>query len=69
MTRKPRELKIRYENPEALQDPEKIRAFARWLLEWGIKEGTITPPWERSAEYDTQEKSEELCALRKEVSA
>lgn len=47
-----RELRVHVVNPDVKLDPDKMRQLAKWLLHWGIKEGIITPPWERGCTDD-----------------
>lgn len=42
-----RELRVHVVNPDAELDPRAIKRFAEWLVDFGIKVGTIPAPWER----------------------
>lgn len=44
-------LKVHIVNPDAELDPQVIKRFAAWLVEFGLKTGTITLPAERGADY------------------
>lgn len=64
-----RELRVHVVNPDITFDPDKMRQFAKWLLHWGIKEGIITPPWERGCTDDTQKEPQDMQGLRQEIGA
>lgn len=46
-----RVLKVHIVNPDAELNPQAIKRFAAWLVEFGLKTGTITPPAEKGADY------------------
>lgn len=63
------ELRIHAVNGDMPLDPGRLKQFARWLLEWGLEQGTITPPTERGIDYGKKEKPEVLQNLRQEICA
>lgn len=72
MPKKPRaepELRVHIVNPDAPLDRGRLKQLARWLVDWGIEQGTITPPEERGLDYGKKEKPEVLQALRQEICA
>lgn len=63
------ELRIHAVNGDMPLDPGRLKQFARWLLDWGLEQGTITPPEERGPDYGKEEKPEVLQNLRQEICA
>lgn len=63
------ELRIHAVNGDMPLDPGRLKQFARWLLDWGLEHGTITPPDERGEDYGKEEKPEVLQNLRQEICA
>ena len=61
------ELRIHAVNGDMPLDPGRLKQFARWLLEWGLEHGTITPPDERGQDYGKEENITLLQALRREI--
>ena len=61
------ELRIHAVNGDMPLDPGRLKQFARWLLEWGLEHGTITPPEARGADYGKEENITLLQALRREI--
>ncbi len=64
-----RELRVHVVNPDAELDPRAIKRFAEWLVDFGIKVGTIPAPWERGCTDDTQKEPQDMQGLRQEVGA
>ena len=61
------ELRIHAVNGDMPLDRGRLKQFARWLLDWGLEQGTITPPEERGQDYGKEEKPEVLQNLRREI--
>ena len=64
-----RELRVHVVNPDAEIDPRAIKCFAEWLVDFGIKVGTIPAPWERGCTDDTQKEPQDVQGLRQEIGA
>lgn len=63
-----RELRVHVTNPDAELDPAAIKRLAEWLVDFGIRVGTIPAPWaERGCNDDTAKEPENLQTLREEV--
>lgn len=63
------ELRVHVVNPDAEFDPVAIKRLADWLVDFGIKVGTIPAPWERGCTDDTQKEPQDVQGLRQEVGA
>lgn len=61
------ELRIHIVNEGMPLDPGRLKQFARWLLDWGLEQGTIKPPEERGPDYCKEENIAQLQALRREI--
>lgn len=66
-----RELRVHVTNPDAELDPAAIKRLAEWLVDFGIRVGTIPAPWaaERGCKDDTEKESADLQTVRQEVCA
>lgn len=64
-----RELRVHVVNPDAELDPRAIKRFAEWLVDFGIKVGTIPAPHERGCTDDTQKEPQDVQGLRQEIGA
>lgn len=64
-----RELRVHVVNPDAELDPRAIKRFAEWLVDFGIKVGTIPVPWERGCTDGTQKEPQDVQGLRQEIGA
>lgn len=64
-----RELRVHVVNPDAELDLRAIKRFAEWLVDFGIKVGTIPAPLERGCTDDTQKEPQDMQGLRQEVGA
>lgn len=64
-----RELRVHVVNPDAELDPRAIKRFVEWLVDFGIKVGTIPAPWERGCTDGTQKEPQDMQGLRQEIGA
>ena len=64
-----RELRVHVVNPDAELDPRTIKRFAEWLVDFGIKVGTIPASWERGCTDGTQKEPQDMQGLRQEIGA
>ena len=64
-----RELRVHVVNPDAELDPRAIKRFAEWLVDFGIKVGTIPAPRERGCTDGTQKEPQDMQGLRQEIGA
>ena len=64
-----RELRVHVVNPDAELDPRAIKRFAEWLVDFGIKVGTIPARCERGCTDGTQKEPQDMHGLRQEIGA